>query len=77
VLLAAPKASAAGPTVGMGVMGVLVGVKVTVAVGLLFEVGELVVLHPVIKAIGSIAVKIKNPKRNFFTFASPELFFET
>jgi hypothetical protein len=53
-------------------MGVFAGVEVGVG---LDEVGELLEPHPVIKAMGSIAAKIKEPAAiNFFTIASPEIF---
>ena len=74
-LPAAPRLSGDGGTgkvaVGVAVNTVVfaaVGVEVAVAVPLT-EVGVFEP-HPVIKAIGSITVKIKKPKKNFFTCVS-------
>jgi len=59
-------------------VAVAVTVDVVIAVGVevaFVEVGELLEPHPVIKATGIIAVKIKEPAISFFTFASPDIFF--
>src|SRR5665213_2957621 len=67
-LPAAPRLSVAGGTGKVGVAVAAAGVEVA----LLEEVGVLEP-HPVIKAMGTITVKIKKPSKNFFTFASPEI----
>src|SRR5665213_1059563 len=79
VLLAAPRTSAAGPADTMVAVAVAATVLIAVGVEVAFEfdeVGELLEPHPAIKAIGSDAVKIKQPAISFFTIASPEFFLE-
>jgi hypothetical protein len=71
LLMALARLSDAGPTVAMGVV-----VAATVGVEVALDVGELLEPHPVIKAIGSIAAKIKEPAISFFTMHLLKFFLE-